>query len=505
MKTIKSLGIFVILALLGVGFSACGEDYKSRLPELIIKNMEFPADLSTQEQVFRNEDLSNYACSSDSSWCVPVIDPVNSKITVTVNANPTYDSRQAVVTLTDIKDAKTRTFTVTQKQKNGLVVKETSFDVAMDGDTIDIEVESNIGYEVEIPQEYDWITRITKPASRGLEKSIVSLKIDRNNSGAVRDGSARIFNTTTGMSNTISIHQMFMAIFNVDNKTIEFDEYGGSAEFLVNANISVDVYTTGGSWLSIPDGMNRTWIDDENFMQKITVEPFNKQKKKSREGHVIVYNETYLKSANVTVMQYNPLFIEESLITIEGKNNRYGIEPYNKDNVALKWETSDEKVATVNENGVVMAVNDGECIITVTSADGKHDNVKVIVSIPEDPTTMIRCRWSEYYDRTNPDSISGVNCTFINNSNEIMYMQSAALYNDGVRVFKSPDYDSPGEEIKANGGKLTLSEGRIDVDSGKGYYAQWVFSCDNKYYTLKFDDEGEIYISEGQPKSRGRK
>lgn len=42
MKTKKSFGFFLMLLVLGVGFSSCGDDYESRLPELLIKNpLEF--------------------------------------------------------------------------------------------------------------------------------------------------------------------------------------------------------------------------------------------------------------------------------------------------------------------------------------------------------------------------------------------------------------------------------------------------------------------------------
>ena len=71
MKTMKSLSFFLMLLVLGVGFSSCGEDYESRLPELLIKDMSFEASTSsqTQSQQFRNEDMSNFSITTDASWC----------------------------------------------------------------------------------------------------------------------------------------------------------------------------------------------------------------------------------------------------------------------------------------------------------------------------------------------------------------------------------------------------------------------------------------------------
>ena len=48
----------------------------------------------------------------------------------------------------------------------------------------------------------------------------------------------------------------------------------------------------------------------------------------------------------------------------------YKIAPENADNAAINWTSSDEAVATVDENGVITAVGRGSAIITATAADG---------------------------------------------------------------------------------------------------------------------------------------
>ena len=48
------------------------------------------------------------------------------------------------------------------------------------------------------------------------------------------------------------------------------------------------------------------------------------------------------------------------------------IEPANADNPELTWASSNEKVATVNQNGVVYAHAKGDCTITCTSTDGSR-------------------------------------------------------------------------------------------------------------------------------------
>ena len=52
------------------------------------------------------------------------------------------------------------------------------------------------------------------------------------------------------------------------------------------------------------------------------------------------------------------------------------------DKLALEWTSSDETVATVDENGNVTAVNGGEATITVTDGNGLSATTKVSVRVP---------------------------------------------------------------------------------------------------------------------------
>ncbi|MBR2546553.1 MAG: Ig domain-containing protein, partial [Erysipelotrichaceae bacterium] len=65
--------------------------------------------------------------------------------------------------------------------------------------------------------------------------------------------------------------------------------------------------------------------------------------------------------------------LEESQISVsrgEKAQLHVEIEPADADNLKLNWKSSDETVATVDENGLVTAVERGEAVITVTAEDG---------------------------------------------------------------------------------------------------------------------------------------
>lgn len=60
------------------------------------------------------------------------------------------------------------------------------------------------------------------------------------------------------------------------------------------------------------------------------------------------------------------------------------IMPEDATNTAVTWETSDSNVATVNADGIVMAIKKGEVIITVKSVENPNVYATCMISISED-------------------------------------------------------------------------------------------------------------------------
>ena len=239
----RSFPIGLLFILVCAGLLACSEEgYESRIRELILEDLSFDNGQSSQELVFRHEDLSPYECASSEDWCKVSIDVPNRKITVLVTANDTYDPRTAVITVADKNNAEKRTFNVSQKRNTGLFIGETDFQVPMEGGSVTVSLESNVNYEVVIPGDCDWLSLATDDAkSRGLEESSFTLKVDANKSYNNRSAIVKVVNTDENLSGSVSVSQSFDTVFKVDSTDFEIPMDGGTFTVNVESNVSYEV------------------------------------------------------------------------------------------------------------------------------------------------------------------------------------------------------------------------------------------------------------------------
>ena len=94
-----------------------------------------------------------------------------------------------------------------------------------------------------------------------------------------------------------------------------------------------------------------------------------------------------VKVSNVTV---NPATVK---LTSKGQNTQLSVSvlPSNAENKSIAWSTSNASVATVDHNGVVTAVANGNATITVAALDGsgKYAECSVVVEIPKENNQVV--------------------------------------------------------------------------------------------------------------------
>ena len=100
-----------------------------------------------------------------------------------------------------------------------------------------------------------------------------------------------------------------------------------------------------------------------------------------------------VKVSNVTV---NPATVK---LTSKGQNTQLSVSvlPSNAENKSIVWSTSNASVATVDNNGVITAVANGNATITAAALDGsgKYAECNVTVEIPNENNQIIELAGSE--------------------------------------------------------------------------------------------------------------
>ena len=476
MKTIKAFGLFLVITLLGIAVSSCSSDdpYESRISYLVIKDVTFSSDASSDTQTFSNEDLSNYEAKSSESWCSVTFVQASCQMIVKAEENETYDDRKATVTITDTKDpTKMRTFTVTQAQKDGLIVDVYEpFIVPTDGGQVSFDVMSNIGYIVYIPREYaDWLSQASN--TRGLETKTVTINVAKNTSQKNRVGYVGIVNSKDNNEVTI--------VFSVDPQSITVDELRNEISFNVNANIPVDVNT-------YPDWVQKGTIeevDDDNYIYKMTVTPFT-EKKLSRQGTIVFENAAYFKEVAVTVIQNRLLYIEESEIEVP-IGGRFGLTLRNDTEQEAVWKSDNEKVATITKDGTVIGVADGMTTISVTSADGKYTD-KVTVQVKQANAAKLNDAWSKVLEN---GIVTSFTITLTNNDDRTIHLKPGSLYRvtvDGDETTTEKiGEDSVTKDLKSGESHTasfsSVAPATVSETATYSYYMVWDYNVDLQDFT----------------------
>ena len=462
MKTIKLIGMCILAAVLGMSVQSCSkDDYQSRIKELIIdeNNYKFDSDGGSYKREYRGEDLSCFKVSSNADWCTATIDFAKSTMTVTVDENETFDPRTATVTISDVVDGVSkRTFTVSQAQCDAIKTDEGSYEVGTDGGSVSIKVQSNVSYKVQITYgegSKDWIT-VPTSKTRGLVESTLTLEVAKNTSQKERSATVRIYDEKSGVEDQVLITQQFVAKFKLEKTEYEIDEHGGPVDIYVTTNADFVCYETPeDTWAK---KQSRKTISEDVKCQPFIISPFN-EKNNKRETSISFSND-FGDNVDVTITQTRHLYIEEESVKLM-KGVEQTLTLVNEKKWGVTWTSSDEKIATVDENGKVTAVDGGGAIITVTSEDGNHtDQVALTVEKPADlKDNLVGSNEPEYEYVDGVKVMTSLACTITNNSEYTIGLNEVTLYCDG-------------NPIKAKALNRSVSAG--------GSYA-WPFPIDVEY------------------------
>lgn len=512
MKTMKSFGYFLMLLVLGVCVCSCGDDYESRLHELLIKDMEFEASTTsiTQSQQFRNEDMTNYSITSSESWCTAKIDYDASTINVTVDArgvdevtdSDPYSDRSSTVTITDVRSNDVRSFKVSQKQIDEIKVGS-NYQVLSEGGEVSVEVQHNVGYSLVIPDAASsWIHKKTA-GTRGLVTDTETLTVDANNSGGYRTATLSIQGSDGNITRSFIISQLFTPSYSIETKAFTVDELAQTIKVNVTANFKFEIYPDD-DWVT---SGGRETVSETQFIQKLDVSAF-KEKKDSRETYVQFYAKIRMGSGDdfktidetVTITQERTLYIPKDSVNLAVGDSTL-IEVVNTKKRDLVWSSSDEKEFTVDAKGQVKCISnegDGKATITVKSKDGKYsDEIIAVAKKPVDLSKYLKCSWVIKEDIKEGVSTKTLNFNIKNTSDQPITLTKYNFYKDSLDV--SPWAASDISEPLGGNGSKTIDLGTVPSTN---YYMTLKYTYLNEKYILGFSKNGVMTIKkEEAPKA----
>ena len=169
-----------------------------------------------------------------SSWIT--VSPTSGKageasVTISVAANDGTDERTASVFL-DCGDSR-ETIVVSQKQKDALIVSRQSYELSAGESLIEVEVEANVTFEVEVSDT--WIEQIS---TRSLEKSVLSFRILANDGYEKRSGSILV--RSGELQETVRIYQegKEKEVLLLSEDMVEVEALGGTVDVQLQSSVS---------------------------------------------------------------------------------------------------------------------------------------------------------------------------------------------------------------------------------------------------------------------------
>lgn len=257
MKVLRLLATLLLVALC-IGLCSCsGDDLDKKeivtTPEITIEtgtNINFTSKAGEQTLSFstnRDWNITIAKTANGESWCSVTSTKGkagSNNIQVKVDENTGYDNRY--VSLTIQAGEATETIIVTQKQVNALTITTDKFEVGKKGGKIDIEVKSNIQYEVIIPETAkSWIKQLTK--TRGLTTKNLSFEIVASEEYEKREG--EIIFQSGELTETVHVYQAGESVLLLTKNEFPVSDKGETIAVEIKSNFDFDIQMPNVDWV----------------------------------------------------------------------------------------------------------------------------------------------------------------------------------------------------------------------------------------------------------------
>lgn len=298
-----------------------------------------------------------------------------------VDPNETYDARSAVIRFIDRENGIEQTVTVTQMQRDAIVVAQNVYQIGVEGGALDFAVQANVDFTVST--NADWITQVE---ARGLTERMLCFEVTPNEGEEMRE--AVITLESGSVKQTIKVQQfgkMEEPFIDLSLQEYKVGNAGGTFQIDVRTNIEYQVIIPDESWIieTAYDGIT-------HFFEVLLNDTYDAR---TAEIRFVNTEKGIEKTVTVTQEALYDILIEQSSYEIGAEGGVLDL-PLQA-NMDFEVTTSEDWITQISARGLTEQVlhfnveenpqvKERTAIITISSPNVTHE-IQVIQRGKEDP------------------------------------------------------------------------------------------------------------------------
>lgn len=298
-----------------------------------------------------------------------------------VDPNETYDARSAVIRFIDRENGIEQTVTVTQMQRDAIVVAQNVYQIGVEGGALDFAVQANVDFTVST--NADWITQVE---TRGLTERMLCFDVAPNEGEEMREAAITL---ESGSATQIIKVQQFgkteEPFIELSLQEYKAGNAGGTFQIDVRTNIEYQVMMPDESWI-----IETMYDGSTHFFEVLLNDTYDAR---TAEIRFVNTEKGIEKTVTVTQEALYDILIEQSSYEIGAEGGVLDL-PLQA-NMDFEVKTSEKWITQVNARGLTEQVlhfnveenlqsNERTAVITISSPNVTHE-IQVIQRGKEDP------------------------------------------------------------------------------------------------------------------------
>ena len=224
--------------------------YQAQRDELVLSKSEetVPAKGGEVRVQLRSNVDYEVIMPENTDWVEQIQSDKADELIFNVKPNDRTEDREAEITVKDKNSDLSQTFTI--KQIVGSIILEDSyFEVDAKGGSIKVNLSTDIDFEVIIPENIDWVTRIE---TKSLEKRTFNLNVLPNSQTEEREAEITVKDVNSDVAQTLTIKQRVGKIIVEQNEfKVQFKGETISIPYSSDIECKVIIPESAQSWISI--------------------------------------------------------------------------------------------------------------------------------------------------------------------------------------------------------------------------------------------------------------